>query len=203
MKNYNTIINIVLCVAVVILFVLHFTDRRAPQPASPAIAGADSISVLPIAYVNVDSLLNNYYYSRDLNEQMVRKTESAQATLNEQGRALEAEMKEFQRKLENNAFFDRSRAEKEQQRILKKQEDFRQLNQRLTLELQQKQEETNRNLRDTIMSQMQAFNALHKYHVIFSNAMNDNILFADKAYDITKEVVEFLNKQYVPATDKK
>lgn len=198
MKNLNTILNVVLLVAVAVLFGLYFNLKGdTTKPATP-LATADSVAVMPIAYVNVDSLLTNYYYSRDLNEQILRKTESAQATLNQQGRALEAEMAEFQRKLQNNAFFDRERAEKEQQRIVKKQEEFQQLNQRLTMELAEKQEEINKTLRDNIMEQIRKYNEVHKYQIIFSNAMNDNILYADKVYDITNDLVEYLNKQYVP-----
>lgn len=200
MKSTNTIFQIVLSVAVVVLFILHFTTRKGDLDSSQKVTSCDTLSRLPLAYINVDSLLSKYAFSRNLNEQMLRQTESAQATLNQQGRALEAEMAEFKRKVDNNAFFDPERAKKEQERILKKQQSFQELNQRLTLELQQKQDETNRMLRDTIMSQMQAFNALHKYHMIFSNAMNDNILFANDTYDITNEFVEFLNKRYIPST---
>lgn len=199
MKNLNTILNIVLSIAVIILFILFFSNKSSNEATTTKPSSTDSMAVLPIAYVNVDSLLLNYYFSRDLNEQILRKTESAQATINQQGRALEAEVAEFQRKLQNNAFFDRERAEKEQQRIMKKQEDLQKLNQRLTLELQQKQEETNRILRDTIMAQLKSFNEIHKYQIILSNAMSDNILLADKVYDITNEVVTYLNKKYVPS----
>lgn len=199
MKNTNLTLNIIFAIAIVALFILHFTSRKSSDVVRTGIVSTDSVAVLPVAYVNVDSLLSNYYFSRDLNEQMLRKTETAQATINQQGRALEADMKEFQRKVENNAFFDRARAEKEQQRILKRQQDFQQLNQKLTLELQKKQEETNRILRDTIMSQLKSFNAERHYQIIFSNAMNDNILYAEDAYDITNELVTYLNKKYVPA----
>lgn len=199
MKNLNTIINVILAVAVIVLFALFFSSKSENKAQTDVASTAETAVTLPVAYVNVDSLLNGYQFSRDLNEQVLRKTESAQATLNQQARALEAEAAEFQRKLQNNAFFDRERAEKEQMRILKKREDFERLNQKLTMELQEKQLETNRILRDTIMAQVKLFNETHKYQIIYSNTMNDNILLADQKYDITAELVDFLNKRYVPA----
>lgn len=201
MKNVNTIINAVLGVAVAILFGLYFSNRGGDKGKETVAVAKDSVVTLPVAYVNVDSLLNGYQFSRDLNEQVLRKSESAQATINQQARALEAEAAEFQRKLQNNAFFDRERAEKEQMRILKKREDFERLNQKLTLELQEKQLETNRILRDTIMAQIRLFNESHKYQIIYSNTLNDNILLADEKYDITAELIDFLNKRYTPATE--
>lgn len=201
MKNLNTIFNVVLAVAVIILFALFFSNKGESKGNANVASATDSVMTLPVAYVNVDSLLSGYQFSRDLNEQVLRKSESAQATLNQQARALEAEAAEFQRKLQNNAFFDRERAEKEQMRILKKREDFERLNQKLTLELQEKQLEMNRILRDTIMSQVKLFNEIHKYQIIYSNTLSDNILLADQKYDITAELIEFLNKRYVPAEE--
>ncbi|KGN79719.1 OmpH family outer membrane protein [Porphyromonas cangingivalis] len=201
MKNLNTIINVVLAVAVLVLFILFFSNKGENKGHANISSSTDSVVTLPVAYVNVDSLLSGYEFSRDLNEQVLRKSESAQATLNQQARALEAEAAEFQRKLQNNAFFDRERAEKEQMRILKKREDFERLNQKLTLELQEKQLEMNRILRDTIMSQVKLFNEIHKYQIIYSNTLSDNILLADEKYDITAELIEFLNKRYVPTEE--
>ncbi|MDO4770806.1 OmpH family outer membrane protein [Porphyromonas sp.] len=200
MKNFNTIINVVMAVAVIVLFVLFFSSKSKDSAPANAVPVTDSVMRLPVAYVNIDSLLTNYQFSRDLNEQILRKSESAQATLNQQARALEAEAAEFQRKLQNNAFFDRERAEKEQMRILKKREDFERLNQKLTMELSQRQLEMNNILKDTLMSQIKLFNDIHKFQIIYSNTMNDNILLADKAYDVTNELVDFLNKRYTPST---
>jgi Skp family chaperone for outer membrane proteins len=37
--------------------------------------------------------------------------------------------------------------------------------------------------------------------MILSNTMNDNIMVADNAYNITNEVVELLNSKYVKAEE--
>lgn len=203
MKNStNTIITIVLAVCVVVLFVLHFTSKNS-APAPRAIAPGDSTAVvMPLAYVNLDSLLTNYNYSKDLQNEFMRKAESNQATLNEQGRSLEADMREFQRKVENNAFFDQDRAKREQERILKRQQEFQELSQKLNNQMLQDQNAMNIALRDTIMSQVNTYNKLYgHYQLILSNSLNDNILYADQVYDITAEVIDYMNKQYTPNKD--
>lgn len=105
-------------------------------------------------------------------------------------------MKDFQRKIENNAFLTRERAEQEQQRLLKKQEELQNLDNQLAQELMQEQQKLNEQLRDTIVSQLRAFNQDKGFQVIFSNTVGDNILLAGDTYDITAELLEFLNRNY-------
>ena len=158
---------------------------------------AASADRLAVAYVNLDSLLTNYQYSKDLQDEFMRKAESKQATINQQGKALEADMAEFQRKVENNAFFDADRARREQERILKRQQDFQALSQKLSMEMQEDQLKMNTALSDTIRSLIKVYNETQgHYRMIFSNTMGDNLLYADEVYDITKEVTEFLNGRY-------
>ena len=59
-------------------------------------------------------------------------------------------------------------------------------------------------LRDSIQHYLAVYNKDKKYSLILSKA-GDNILYADKAYDITNEVISGLNKAYksVPAAKKK
>lgn len=74
MKNINYVINGVLAVAVVILFIMQFSDKKESTVTKTFASGeGDSINLLPIAYVNVDSLLLNYNYFKDLNEQLLKK----------------------------------------------------------------------------------------------------------------------------------
>lgn len=168
--------------------------------SSAAVTDSVAGARLPIAYINVDSLMVRYQYSIDVQEQLLRKAEDSQATINQQGRALEQDMREFQRKVENNAFFDQSRAQREQERILKKQEDFQVLNQRLSAELAQQQMELQKALSDTIFSQVNQYNReIGHYQMILTNA---GLLVVDDMYDITEEVVKYLNSKYTPS-DKK
>jgi len=134
MKNINYILNGILAVAVLILFVLHFSSNKKQAEVQSFVKVGDSVKYtkLPIAYVNVDSLLTHYDLAKDLNESLLRKQENSRANLTEKGRVLQGEMAEFQRKVENNAFLSRERAESEQQRLVSKQQELQQLDQRLS-----------------------------------------------------------------------
>ena len=200
MKNINYIINGVLALAVVILFVLQFTGKKESGVTKTFTAEESASGLLPIAYVNVDSLLLNYNYSKDLNEIIIKKQENSRASVNQKLRALQVEMQDFQRKVENNAFLTRERAEQEQNRLVKKQQELQDFDSRLAQELVAEQQRLNEQLRDTLVSQLKVYNKDKGYQVILSNTMGDNILLAGDSYDITQEVIEYLNKNYAPAS---
>ena len=200
MKNINYIINGVLALAVVILFVLQFTGKKESGVTKTFTAEESASGLLPIAYVNVDSLLLNYNYSKDLNEIIIKKQENSRASVNQKLRSLQTEMQDFQRKVENNASLTRERAEQEQARLMKKQQELQDFDNRLAQELVSEQQRLNEQLRDTLVSQLRVYNKDKGYQVILSNTMGDNILLAGDAYDITKEVIEYLNKNYAPAS---
>lgn len=204
MKTNNAyIIGGVLAVAILVLYVLHFasTSGKSSSRKGDFVAMMNDSSVtLPVAYVNVDSLLINYNFWKDLNEALMRTEESSRASLVQKERQLNSAAQEFQRKLQNNAFLSKERAEQEQQRILKMQQEYQQMAERLAQEFAVEQQKLNAELNDTVKVRLKEFNRDKGYQIIFSNTGSDNILFADDKYDITSEVIEFLNKKYGPAT---
>ncbi len=162
--------------------------------AAPA-AGGDSCG-MAIAYVNVDSLLTNYDFAKDLNEALIKKTEDARANFNSQAQNFERDYNEFQRKLQTNAFLNEQRAQSEATRLENKKNQLDQLNAKLQQELAQEQLDMNTRLNDTIQNFLKEYNAVKKYQFIFSNTLNDNILIAQPQYDITGEVLQMLNDRY-------
>lgn len=204
MKNStNYIISGVLAVGLIILFILHFTSRPATGEAAKkelSVLLNDSSITLPIAYVNVDSLLIKYNFAKDLNESLLRKEESTRATLNQRQNQINSAAQEFERKLRNNAFLSPERAQQEQERILKMDQEYQQLAERLTQEFMLEQEKLNLQMEDTIRVRMIEYNKGRNFEIIFSNRTTSTVLYANDKYDITSDVVEFLNSKYGPAT---
>lgn len=196
MNKIHLSIELVLAAAVVALFVIVFNGRsKAPeapqQVAAPVVEGA-----MPVAYLNVDSLLLQYTYAQEMTEKLLRKQEDARLKLNTKARTLQKEMEDFQRKLENNAFLSRERAESEQQRLLRKQQELEDLDAKLTQEIMTENQKFNMQLADTLMAFLKDFNADGRYQIILSNNAKDNILMAAEGYDITPAVVSGLNSRY-------
>ena len=158
---------------------------------------------MKIAYVEIDSLLTKYRFWNDLNELMIQKEENIRTTLNEKAKELDREMREFQRKLENNGFATRERAEQENLRLSQKQRDLQQLQEKLAADLQTENQKNSLQLRDSINSFLKIYNKTKGYSLIISNTGFDNLLYADTAYNITQEIVEGLNARYNPSSAKK
>lgn len=178
-----------------ILLFAQCANNQANQVAPAATPATTAEAALKVAYVDVDSLLNNYKFSVKLRNDMLRKGENMRMTLSEKGKALEADMNDFRRKVENNVYATRQRAEEEQARILKSQEELARLEQRLVNELSAEDQKNNLALRDSINNFLKEYNKTHGYDLILSK-MADNILLGNESLNITKEVIDGLNSRY-------
>ena len=192
MNKIQLVINIVLVAAVAALFALFFTNK----PAEPAAVEINPSEVMPVAYLNVDSLLVNYTFAIEASDKLLSKQEDARLKLNTKARTLQNEMADFQRKLENNAFLSRERAEKEQQRLAKKEQELQELEAKLTQDIMLENQKLNMQLTDSLNNYLKEFNADGRYHIILSNSAKDNVLWAAEQYDITNEVIEGMNARY-------
>lgn len=178
-----------------ILLFAQCANNQANQVAPAATPATTAEAALKVAYVDVDSLLNNYKFSVKLRNDMLRKGENMRMTLSEKGKALEADMNDFRRKVENNVYATRQRAEEEQARILKSQEELARLEQRLVNELSAEDQKNNLALRDSINNFLKEYNKTKGYDLILSK-MADNILLGNESLNITKEVIDGLNSRY-------
>ena len=152
---------------------------------------------LPIAVINVDSLLQSYDLNLEESDRLMRKGEDMRLDLNQRANSLQNEMIDFQKKLENQAFLSRERAEAEQRRLVKKEQDLNILAQEKEQELMLEQQQLSIRLLDSVNSAIRTLNADGKYHfVITTSALNNNVLFAAPEYDITAEAIELLNERY-------
>jgi outer membrane protein len=204
MKNYtNYLVSGVLALAVIILFILQFNSKSSSKDENGknlSVLLNDSSISLPIAFVNVDSLLVNYNFAKDLNESLLRKEESTRATLNQRENQINSAAQEFERKLRNNAFLSQERAEQEQERIVKMNQEYQQLAERLSQEFLLEQQKLNIQMEDTIKVRIEEFNKTRNFEIIFSNISTSTLIYAKDKYDVTDEVVQFLNSKYGPVT---
>lgn len=193
MNKLQIVINVVLVAAVAALFVIFYSDKKS---APTEVVVAESSEVMPVAYLNVDSLLANYTFAQVASDKLMSKQEDARVKMNTKLRTFQNEVADFQRKLENNAFLSRERAEKEQQRLAKKEQELQELEAKLTQDIMLENQKLNLQLADSLTNFLQLFNADGRYHIILSNNAKDNVLMAGEQYDITDEVIEGLNARY-------
>ncbi|MDY3268007.1 MAG: OmpH family outer membrane protein [Phocaeicola sp.] len=198
MRKTKYILKGFLAMLMAVMFVQCNNNNAATATSAPATATATGTSNMKIAYVEIDSLLTKYRFWNDLNEQMIKKEENIRTTLNEKAKALDAAMREFQRKYENNGFVSQESAQQQQARLVKQQQELQALQEKLSKDLADENQKNSLQLRDSINSFLKIYNQTKGYSLIISNTGFDNLLYADPAYNITQEIVDGLNARYNP-----
>ncbi len=198
MKKSIFIINVILVLAVAVLFVIVLNDDKNSTIVEDK-SSNEELKDHGIVYINIDSLIINYEYARKLSEDLLRKEESSRADFNERARVFQQDMMEFQRKLQNNGFLSLERAQNEENRLREKEMELQELNNRLSNELMQQQERMNQELRDTITLFLDSYCREKSHRLVLSNTLGDNILYAEPMFDITTDVVRLLNIRYAEA----
>ena len=161
-----------------------------------------STSGVKIAYVEVDSLMTQYDFAKDYSVTLQKKSNNARNTLTQKGNQLQAAVNNFQQKLNNNGFQSREQAASVQAAVERQQRDLQELQARLETELANETQKFNEALRDSLNNFLTAYNKDKQYDLILSKA-GDNILMANKRYDITLDVINGLNKRYKSTASKK
>lgn len=176
-------------------------DKSKSQVDDKEPAAQTASTETKIAYVEVDSIMSQYKFCKDYSLILQKKGQNIQNTLAQKQRTLEQAYMNFQQKIQQNAY-TREQAEQIQMSLQKQNSDLQALNQRLSGEFQVETENYNNALRDSIQHFLAVYNKDKKFGLILSKA-GDNLLYADKAYDITNEVIAGLNKAYKPAAPAK
>lgn len=186
--------------AVAGLFAMTACNQQAPKVDEKSEA-APTNSELKIAFVEVDSIMSQYEFCKEYSKILEKKGQNIQNTIAQKGQNLQAAANKFQQDLQNNKY-TQQQAEAVNAGLQKQQADLQALQQRLGSDFQAETDKFNAALRDSIQHFLAKYNKDKKYSLILSKA-GDNILFADKAYDVTNEVIAGLNKAYKKNTAKK
>ena len=187
----------VLTITAATMATLSSCNQSAPKVDAKSDTPQKVPASLKIAYVEVDSIMNQYKFCKDYSLILQRKGQNIKSTLAAKQQQLQAAAANFQQKMQQNAY-TRDQAEAINANLQKQNADLQMLDQRLTNEFQNETEKYNNALRDSIQHYLKIYNQDKHYSLILSKA-GDNLLYADKAFDITNEVVAGLNKAYKPS----
>lgn len=193
MKNTSLILNLVLVVAVVVIYVLHFGGKSSSEPAGGSSSVATSNSDLKIAYVKVDSLILNYDLAEELHDSFTKNQEAYTKEYTEKRSSFEKRAAAFQEKVQRGGFLTQDRAVQERDRLVSEEQEILSLDQELSMKLSEMQSANNKQLIDSLMNYLKEYNANKKYSYIFNAG---DILIGDEAHNITKEVLDAMNARY-------
>ena len=100
MKNLGTILGAVALVALIPLYISQFSGKETAENNTSEVAASGDNTT--IAYVNFDTLMQNYKYYEDLNKTYTEKTEKVAKQLENRGITLQNEVVSFQKRAQAN-----------------------------------------------------------------------------------------------------
>lgn len=187
-------INIVLIVAIIILFV------KMPSGSSEVTANeADSTSSnieddgeLKIGYFNADSLSANLLIMADIEQQMANAQTEAENKMKQKQRDLDA----WQAKWQNRGMLLPKEEEQYMKEAQQKQQDAMVFEQNVQMELGQKQEMLMFSHIQRISNFSKLFAEQEGYDFILSYQMGQNIFYASPNMDVTQGMIKIMNDDY-------
>ena len=196
MKNLSLILNVVLLVAVAILYVLHFSGPGRVESKS---SSSDTSNVnLKVAYINSDSVLKHYEYLKVNRDQLEAKTKKMDQELQNRTVGLRNEITAYQRNVSSMTLGQARAAEED---LGKKQQNLQMYQQSLQQQLLQEEAKLNKELYERITGFLKGYGQEKGLQVVLKFDPGSDVLYGGESLDITDDVIKGLNEAYV--TEKK
>jgi len=189
MKNLSIILNIVLLVAVSILFYLHFSDGKTTSPVPSTQHSGD----LKIAYINSDSVLKYYDYLKVNRELLEGKTKKMDQDFRNRAQGLQNEFAAYQRNVNSMTLGQVKAAEED---LGKKQQNLQLYQQSLSQQVMEEEAKLNRDLYQRITSFLQKYGEENGLQVVLKYDPTSDVLHVSDALDISQDVIKGLNAEY-------
>lgn len=197
-ENLNRIISGVLAIAVIVLFVLHFSgkDKEAVenQPVQPGTL-VGNMSEIKVAYVFVDSVLANYEYYKIVTDKLLAKKSGLERELSGKGESFKKEVTDFQYKVDKKLITSWD-AEARQKQLTEQQQVLINLQNDMQNKLAQDEQAVTIQLHDSVISAVNQVNRKLGYNLVLSNTFGGGLLYADDYMNITRQVLDRLNESY-------
>lgn len=189
MKNLSLGLNIVLLVAVGVLYYLHFSGKTSNSASSSPVSVGD----LSIAYINSDSVLKHYEFLKDNQVVIEAKTKKMDSDYRNRAQSLQNEITAYQRNV-SNLTIGQARALEED--LAKKQQNLQMYQQSLSQELMGEESKLNRELYERITTFLKKYGQENGLQVVLKFDPTSDVLYGVEALDITNVVVKGLNDEY-------
>lgn len=201
MKKFSVVLNVVLVVAVAVLFVLFFSNNKSNK--SETVASETSAAQKgDIVYIQIDSLINNYDMFNDLRSELESKATKIQNDLNKKSRAFENDAKDFEEKL-NKGLLTRSQAESMQASLLQRQQELQNYTQQKQMEMAEEETVMVNKVMDSIKTYVKKYNGTHQYALILTTSATTQVVMeGNVSLDITQDVLAGLNEEYIKTRNK-
>jgi outer membrane protein len=190
-STLSAVLNIVLLIAVSVLFYLHFAS---PSSGAVATTGTKQVPAgnFKIAYFETDSIQNHFGYFKEIAAELDAKNQANQKILGEMKGAFANKYQELQK---IGATLTQAEQAARQQELTNIENAFRGKEKMMSDEMQDMQFRKMQDVKKKIEEYLKEYNKDKGYAYVFSSSI-DLMYLKDSSYDITQDVVNGLNKLY-------
>jgi outer membrane protein len=193
MKNNFTLgLNIVLAIAVAVLFYLHFASPSANNTSVSTGTKPVPSGSFKIAYFETDSIQNQFGYFKEIDAELQAKNQNNAKILGDMKSVFASKYQELQR-IGNT--LTQAEVNAKQQELMSIEKSFQAKEKMMSDEMQ---DETFRKMQDVkkkIEDYLKEYNKDKGYAFVFSSSV-DLMYLKDSTYNITQDVVNGLNRLY-------
>jgi outer membrane protein len=198
MKNISLILNVVLLFAVALLFYFHFSQKQTETPAAPIIK---TVSSSGIYFVNTDSLWKQYEFVKKSEQELLTEKTNLENQFKAKYQALEKEAQGLQ-ELIGKGILNEENAQKKQAEFMQKEQKLMEYKEQLATKLMEKENSMNEKIQKEIYDYLQLKAKESKIQYILGYTKGGSMLYGNDSLEITKEVLDGLNKNYTKKTEK-
>ena len=191
MKKLSIALFVVLSLAIIGLYLLHFTGNKKSDTSEAATVAP----VGGIAYINIDTVIFKFDMFTDRRNDLLSKQQSAEAELNSKGSQYEKGVRDYQDKV-NKGLITRATAAQMEQTLTQQQQELVSLRDKLQSNLMEEEQVMNRQILEYITTFLEANKSEYNYQFILGKSFGSVVLYSDSALDITQKVLDAVNKKY-------
>jgi outer membrane protein len=196
MKHTPLILSIIAVVAAVAALILTLT---APKNHHAPAENSDGIQAVAgdIVFLRLDTLMMQYDMYSDLQSAFEAKAQTADADLNKKARKLESDIKNFENQIQKG-LLTRSAAEQQNTSLQQRQANLQNEAAQKQQELAEESQVMLNQVMYAIQTYLEEYNKSHNFAAILTTTAASNVVMVGApALDITQEIVEGLNAEYI------
>ncbi len=177
--------------AVVVMIAATSCNEKQTAEAPKTAGGA--LENLKIRYIDEDSIMANYNLAKDINEAMLRRQNQYDAAQKQRANEISKFGNAMQQKYQNNQYLTEEAFNADQAKLQKMQADAENYLGSLQQSIQNELNQSQIQLLDSIDNFMKDYAKKKGFDMVLRKSAT---LFIDEKYDVTKEVIDGLNKRY-------
>ena len=188
MKNVSMVLNVIMAIAIMGLYYLHFSG-----PHEATVARSVSGGNLKLAYINSDSVLKYYDYFKVNRVKLEAKGKKLDQDLKNRATSLQGEIESYQRNV-NSMTIGQARAVEED--LGKKRQNLQLYQESLSQQMQGDQEKMTKDLYNKVTAYLKKYGQERGLQVVFKYDATSDLLFGGDSLDISSDVTKGLNEAY-------